>query len=111
MKEGIIMKTNKKEKEMLKERGWEYAPYVDEAFGKVERYTFDVDGYEWSLSKGRELAGELIDAYKNGSRICIMTPCNYMAKWILENTNDGGIWLCPKIEDAFNYFDEEVHYE
>ena len=100
------MKVNKKEKEMLMANGWQKEYYMDDLYGKMEKYILNIDGVCWALTKSRELVNEAIDAYNAGARICIMTTRNCMAKWFLENLCDDGIWLCPKLEDAFGYVAE-----
>ena len=105
------MKVNKNELAILNENGWQKESYVDDFYGKVDQYCLNINGVCWTLTKSRELVEELIDEYNGGSRVCIMTPRNYMAKWVLQNLCDDGIWLCSKLEEAISYVEEDMEEE
>lgn len=102
------MKINTKEKQLLALDGWAKETYYDDLYGMVDTYYKNINGNTWALTKNNDLVNETIDCYNMGGRVCIMSPLNTMAKWLLEDVTCEGYWMCKNLEEAFEYIREEL---
>lgn len=102
------MKLTAKERKMLEMKGWitmkgleeEDDPLVNECFVK----TFDE--VEFTLVKSNKLVRILCEEGPNGLD-WMMTKRGKECNWVLY-CDDGAIWLCKDLPNAFWYVEEEM---